>query len=134
AEADSGGPPGAAGPPPPTPPADTLPPPVGGRQQRASTEALRRLAADPSVRQSEAGRRLLQWLHSHVVLDDTWQRHIEAVPPHRAGTVAEVALQSSRVWKRFGEELTRRKFQGHSAGTDTADRTDPRNRPPHLGS
>ncbi|WP_258037122.1 MULTISPECIES: ParB/RepB/Spo0J family partition protein [unclassified Streptomyces] len=92
--------------------------PAAIRHHRTSAEALRRLAADPSIRHTEAGRRLLQWLHAHVLLDDSWQRHVDAVPAHRISTIADAALQCSRIWKRFAEELARRKFSGPPTEVD----------------
>ncbi|WP_338018291.1 transcriptional regulator [Streptomyces taklimakanensis] len=109
----------AAAPPGPTRPADGprprpaglaagTPGPVG--RTRHSLETLRRLAADPSLRHSESGRHLLRWLHTHFVVDDAWRQQADAVPAHCTATVAELALQCSHTWRRFAEELSRRRL------------------------
>ncbi|GHJ96531.1 hypothetical protein SNE510_60500 [Streptomyces sp. NE5-10] len=77
---------------------------------RGSMELLRRLAGDPSLRHSESGRHFLRWLHTHVMVDEAWRRQAAAVPPHCTDTVAELALQCSQVWKRFAEDLARRRL------------------------
>lgn len=88
------------------PAAETVPFPRG----RSSTETLRRLANDPSLRHSEAGRQFLRWLHTHILLDDTWRKVSTAVPAHCASTVAELAMQCANTWKRFAEDLARRRL------------------------
>lgn len=96
-----------------------IPPPAAGSTSgparpaatRGSLDLLRRLAADPSLRDSEAGRDFLRWLHAHFFTDEAWRRRIDAVPPHCTDTVAEVALKCSDIWLRFARELSdRRKF------------------------
>ncbi|MCE7079508.1 ParB/RepB/Spo0J family partition protein [Streptomyces sp. ST2-7A] len=111
-------------------------PGAGGRGQhvRRSVETLHRLAGDPSMRHTEAGRRMLHWLHTRAVLDDDWRLHIDAVPTHRTATIAEIALQCSRSWKRFADELTGRKFTKTSVPNETRKTSENRNHPPHLGS
>ncbi|GAA3500051.1 ParB N-terminal domain-containing protein [Streptomyces prasinosporus] len=82
----------------------------GAGRTRGPLETLRRLAGDPSLRHSESGRRFLRWLHTHFVLDEAWRQQADAVPPHCTDTVAELALQCSNAWKRFAEELSRRRL------------------------
>ncbi|WP_331717787.1 transcriptional regulator (plasmid) [Streptomyces zaomyceticus] len=85
--------------------------PAGGTgSSRGSMELLRRLAGDPSLRHSESGRHFLRWLHTHVMVDEAWRRQAAAIPPHCTDTVAELALQCSHVWKRFAEDLARRRL------------------------
>ncbi|MFF5160750.1 ParB/RepB/Spo0J family partition protein [Streptomyces sp. NPDC000348] len=81
-------------------------------RSRTSLEMLRKLASDPSLRHSESGRHFLRWLHDHFVVDDSWRQWMEAVPPHSAATLAELALQCSRTWKRFAEDLASRRLEG----------------------
>ncbi|GHG83246.1 hypothetical protein GCM10018779_66260 [Streptomyces griseocarneus] len=69
---------------------------------------LRRLAGDPSLRQSESGRELLRWLHTQVVMSDDWKRRMDAVPPHCADAVAELARQCSDTWRHIAREMLRR--------------------------
>lgn len=101
----------AAGRPPEAHPAGAVP--ASGRT-RTSLETLRRLAGDPSLRHSESGRHFLRWLHTHFVVDDAWRQQIGTVPPHCTDAVAELAIQCSNAWKRFAEDLARRRL------TDTA--------------
>lgn len=84
-------------------------PALAGRA-RFSLETLHKLTRDPSLRHSESGRRLLRWLCVHFILDDTWRQHMESVPSHCTATMAELALQYSGAWKRFAEELSRRRL------------------------
>ena len=84
---------------------------VGGpHRSRGSLETLRRLADDPSLRHSESGRQFLRWLHTHFVVDEGWRRQADAIPAHCTETVAELALQCSHAWKRFAEDLSRRRL------------------------
>lgn len=83
--------------------------PVHPAATRSSLDLLRSLAADPSLRDSEAGRDFLRWLHAHFFTDEAWRRRIGAVPPHCTDTVAEVALKCSDIWLRFAQELSDRR-------------------------
>ncbi|GHG38711.1 ParB/RepB/Spo0J family partition protein [Streptomyces zaomyceticus] len=96
----------------PAPPAaaTAVAPAAGNGGSRGSMELLRRLAGDPSLRHSESGRHFLRWLHTHVMVDEAWRRQAAAVPPHCTDTVAELALQCSHAWKRFAEDLARRRL------------------------
>ncbi|SEE68149.1 Chromosome segregation protein Spo0J, contains ParB-like nuclease domain [Streptomyces sp. 2231.1] len=84
--------------------------PSGSNRTRGSLETLRRLAGDPSLRHSESGRQFLRWLHTHFIVDEAWRQQADAVPPHCTGTVAELALQCAGAWKRFAEDLDRRRL------------------------
>ncbi|WP_406464755.1 streptomycin biosynthesis protein [Streptomyces sp. NBC_01622] len=68
-----------------------------------------RLCKDPSLRMTEAGRALLQMLSVPVVLQgDKTQHFVEAVPGHRATSVALAARGCARRWLDFAELLERR--------------------------
>ncbi|MFI9203862.1 ParB N-terminal domain-containing protein [Streptomyces sp. NPDC053048] len=82
--------------------------PYGRSGTRDPHFTLRRLAGDPSLRQSEAGRELLRWLHTQVVTGDDWKKRMDAVPPHCADAVAELARQCSDTWQEIARELGRR--------------------------
>lgn len=84
--------------------------PSGTNRSRGSLETLRRLAGDPSLRQSDSGRQFLRWLHTHFVVDEAWRQQADAIPAHCTDTVAELALQCSNAWKRFAEDLGRRRL------------------------
>ncbi|MFJ3906138.1 ParB/RepB/Spo0J family partition protein [Streptomyces sp. NPDC090025] len=112
--AHSPGPVGAPAAPAATDPTVTDPgapdPTAAAGRSRGSMELLRRLSGDPSLRHSESGRHFLRWLHTHVMVDEAWRRQAAVVPPHCTDTVAELALQCSHVWKRFAEDLARRRL------------------------
>ncbi|MFD3728525.1 ParB/RepB/Spo0J family partition protein [Streptomyces sp. NPDC058671] len=82
----------------------------GSSRSRGSLETLRRLAGDPSLRHSESGRQFLRWLHTHFVVDEAWRQQADAIPAHCTDTVAELALHCSHAWKRFAEDLGRRRL------------------------
>lgn len=79
----------------------------GGRpdELRPDGAVLAGLKQDPYLRDSEHGRRLLGWLDTHLVRVDDWVRVAEAVPPHCAYPVAELAAGCARAWSRIAEEL-----------------------------
>ncbi|AYV33059.1 Transcriptional regulator NovG (plasmid) [Streptomyces sp. ADI95-16] len=93
-------------------PVPAVPAQLMSGRSRTSLETLRRLATDPSLRHSESGRQFLRWLHTHFVVDDAWRQQADAVPPHCTDAVAELAIQCSNSWKRFAEELSRRRISG----------------------
>ncbi|MGR6975168.1 ParB/RepB/Spo0J family partition protein [Streptomyces cynarae] len=83
---------------------------AGFGRTRGSLETLRRLAGDPALRHSESGRRFLRWLHTHFLVDEAWRQQSAAVPPHCTDSVAELALQCAGAWKRFADDLSRRRL------------------------
>ncbi|RII06875.1 Transcriptional regulator NovG [Streptomyces sp. YIM 130001] len=88
--------------------------PQRGRPQagpaRSALDLMGALASDPSLRNSEAGRDFVRWLHAHFFTDDAWRRRIEAVPPHHSETVANIAMKCADTWRRFAQELGDRKI------------------------
>ncbi|MEV0887807.1 ParB/RepB/Spo0J family partition protein [Streptomyces microflavus] len=112
---DSPVPPPSASPAPPLPAAGAAP---AALRTRTSLETLRRLSGDPSLRHSESGRHFLRWLHTHFMADEAWRQQADVVPPHCTDAVVELALHCSNAWKRFADDLTRRRL------TDTATTTD----------
>ncbi|MCZ0983629.1 hypothetical protein O1L60_43400 [Streptomyces diastatochromogenes] len=44
------------------------------------------------------------------MLDEAWRQQADAIPAHCTDTVAELALHCSNVWKRFAEDLGRRRL------------------------
>ncbi|HEU5160908.1 MAG TPA: ParB/RepB/Spo0J family partition protein [Streptosporangiaceae bacterium] len=66
---------------------------------------LNSLARDPSLKQTDAGRELLRWLHTHVVSTGDWDRLLAAVPPYRLKSLATLALLCGDVWHQFAQEL-----------------------------
>ncbi|MEV6923837.1 ParB/RepB/Spo0J family partition protein [Dactylosporangium sp. NPDC051485] len=68
-------------------------------------ESLRR---DPSLRLKESGRAVLRVLGAHAVIAAGPQAFIEAVPPHCAGLVADVAAGYAVAWQRVADVIRQR--------------------------
>lgn len=81
-------------------------------ETRDGRTILQSLMKDPSLRHTNTGRELLRWLCIHVITADTWPGLIEAVPPHCAEVVAELARQCARTWGQFAHELHQRTRAG----------------------
>jgi len=76
---------------------------------------LESLVQDPAIRQSESGRGLLRWLHSHVVRGADVSQFVESVPPHRTESVVALAEHCAGVWHRIADNLAaERKVDDHS--------------------
>jgi hypothetical protein len=69
--------------------------------------ALHILRHDPSLRLSETGRALLQWLGVYAI-DDSRDDMVDAIPEHCLGIVVELARSCAENWARLGEDLERR--------------------------
>ncbi len=67
---------------------------------------LKKLSRDPSLRQQEAGRRLLVLLQSYSTGPRNLNDLIDVVPPHCTVHVKQVALQVAQMWLDFAEEIT----------------------------
>jgi ParB-like chromosome segregation protein Spo0J len=65
----------------------------------------RRLCRDPALRQSEAGRRLLRLLGLLLMSSEEWNALAGAVPAHRTGVVADLALECARTWQSFAGQV-----------------------------
>lgn len=72
------------------------------------TTVLPRLLRDPSLRQSENGRRLLRLLQLNAVGPGEWSAAISAIPPHRTATIADLARNYGRMWLDLAGELDKR--------------------------
>jgi ParB-like chromosome segregation protein Spo0J len=87
--------------------------PVDKRKTRAAEDKedidtraiLHSLAKDPALKQTEAGRELLRWLHTHVIGTGDWDRLLGAVPHYRLKSLATLALLCGDVWHQFAHEL-----------------------------
>ncbi|SDZ35790.1 Chromosome segregation protein Spo0J, contains ParB-like nuclease domain [Amycolatopsis xylanica] len=86
--------------------------PFGRTTADDTASTLQSLRKDPSLRFTEAGRRLLRWLDGHALRpdDDAWV--VPSVPPHCAVLIAEIARQYAEMWHGFAEVLEQR---GHEA-------------------
>lgn len=77
-----------------------------GRAAEVDHEAiLRSLARDPAMKQTEAGRALLRWLHTPLIWTRDWSSVVSAVPAYRIKSVAALARECGEAWHRFAHEL-----------------------------
>lgn len=91
--------------------------PVTPRQRSGSEETpcrvdtdeiLQVLRRDPVLRNSDWGRTLLRWLHSHGESVEAWSSYVDVVPPHHIDHVVQMARQFASDWSGFASSLERR--------------------------
>lgn len=84
-------------------------PPDRASHQRSSAERWRMayqvLRQDPSVRMTETGRFLLRLLDMNLIQADEWERLTDNVPPHRAESVAALAVECAKTWHDFAARV-----------------------------
>jgi ParB-like chromosome segregation protein Spo0J len=68
---------------------------------------LAKLAADPTLRLTDGGRRLLGLLTAHSIPVDHREQLVRSVPAHAASMVSEVARACARAWTEFADQLER---------------------------
>jgi hypothetical protein len=66
---------------------------------------LQSLLRDPALKQTDAGRALLRWLHAHIISRGDWDPLVSAVPPYRLKSLASLARKCGDVWHQFAYEL-----------------------------
>jgi hypothetical protein len=69
---------------------------------------LHNLSRDPSLRFTDSGRTLLRWLFAHAKGPDGWEEVVDAIPPHCAYIVAEIARGCAESWSAFAAQLEER--------------------------
>jgi len=69
---------------------------------------LHSLIRDPALKQTDAGRELLRWLHSHVVRREEWDPLITSIPAYRLQSLATLARQCGNIWYQLAHELENR--------------------------
>nr|WP_030318148.1 ParB/RepB/Spo0J family partition protein [Streptomyces flavochromogenes] len=74
--------------------------------RQATLESLRN---DPSIRFNDAGRELLRLLNLSSVEQASLERIVNHVPPHWAGTVAELIRNNAEAWTAFAAALEQRR-------------------------
>jgi ParB-like chromosome segregation protein Spo0J len=87
-----------------------------GHNQRPTCEAapkdlawsLRQVAKDPSVRYTDTGRALMQWLNIHACEPAHMLGLIDKMPPHCAYLIANIARACARKWNDVAISLERR--------------------------
>ncbi|WP_055599446.1 ParB/RepB/Spo0J family partition protein [Streptomyces aureus] len=77
-----------------------------GFDRQATLESLRN---DPSIRFNNAGRELLRLLNLSSVEQASLERIVNHVPPHWAGTVAELIRNNAEAWTAFAAALEQRR-------------------------
>ncbi|WP_159394926.1 ParB/RepB/Spo0J family partition protein [Streptomyces sp. 2323.1] len=75
-------------------------------RERSQT-TLAALIQDPSLRMTETGRFLLRLLELHLGRTQEWEQALANVPPHRAGSVADLAGECAKAWLDFQERVVR---------------------------
>ncbi|MFF2510443.1 ParB/RepB/Spo0J family partition protein [Streptomyces sp. NPDC058086] len=78
---------------------------VASRQAKL---AVKSLAADPSLRFTESGRALLRLLLARVVEAEELEVFLDSIPPHCAGTMADLARDMASTWGQFSHQLRKR--------------------------
>lgn len=63
------------------------------------------LRRDPSLKYTEQGRFLIRKLDACMFEGDGWRAFIDAVPPHQAMDVAELARSLAALWQTIADEL-----------------------------
>ncbi|MFJ7414570.1 ParB/RepB/Spo0J family partition protein [Streptomyces sp. NPDC098077] len=77
--------------------------------------AVRRLRADPSLRFTEVGRKLLCMLGGSAAQpQDDWAEMASSLPIHCAPVIAELARHHAESWQLLAESLTERLNAGHA--------------------
>jgi len=89
--------------------------PAGARDLARS---LHQLSKDPSVRYTESGRALLQWLEAHARGPGPVAALIDTVPSHCGYLIADIARTCSRQWQELATALDQRLRAGHTASRD----------------
>lgn len=66
---------------------------------------LQILSRDPSIRFSANGRKMLDWLYTHMADLNGWQNLVHEVPAHSAYLLVEMARGCANEWTGFAEHL-----------------------------
>ncbi|MFH9419149.1 transcriptional regulator [Streptomyces sp. NPDC017529] len=75
---------------------------------RPSTATLEKLMRDPSLRQSELGRRLLRMFKENVQGAKDMTDIVASVPSHCIELIIQLSRHNSQIWEDFAQELNRR--------------------------
>ncbi|MEV0373369.1 transcriptional regulator [Streptomyces sp. NPDC050636] len=73
-----------------------------------STATLEKLMRDPSLRQSELGRRLLRMFKENVLGAKDMNDIVASVPSHCLELIIQLSRHNSQIWEDFAQELNRR--------------------------
>ncbi|MFF4363760.1 transcriptional regulator [Streptomyces sp. NPDC001604] len=90
------------------PPRDDCPVPNLSEVGPQSTATLEKLMRDPSLRQSELGRRLLRMFRENVLGAKDMTDIVASVPSHCIELIIQLSRHNSLIWDEFAQELKRR--------------------------
>ncbi len=91
-----------------SPTRDPLPVPPPPLMGPPSTATLEKLMRDPSLRQSELGRRLLRMFKENVLGAKDMTDICASVPSHCIELIIQLSRHNSQIWEDFAQELNRR--------------------------
>lgn len=89
-------------------PRDPMPVPNPAMMGPPSTATLEKLMRDPSLRQSELGRRLLRMFKENVLGAKEMTDICASVPSHCIEMIIQLSRHNSQIWEDFAQELNRR--------------------------
>ncbi len=101
--------------------------PQSAEAHQALKRLLSSLRVDPSLRMTEKGRLLLQWLSILTFDAEELQQFVDSIPAHRLLSVAQLAQECSMTWRRLSAELQRRIGDVHESCADA-----PSSQPEHT--
>ncbi|WP_405163123.1 ParB N-terminal domain-containing protein [Nocardia sp. NBC_01499] len=84
-------------------------------QWASTADVLRQLRGDPSLRFTDAGRKLLRWLETPFDNGADWGSVVHNIPSHCAPSIAKLARQHSRGWQQLAYLLDQRSETESSA-------------------
>ncbi|OKH96197.1 ParB/RepB/Spo0J family partition protein [Streptomyces uncialis] len=64
-----------------------------------------KMAKDPTIRYTEAGKEFLQWMALHANDPDGWREFVSSIPEHWQSVIAPIAESIGREWSTFAERL-----------------------------
>ncbi|MEV0660664.1 ParB N-terminal domain-containing protein [Actinomadura luteofluorescens] len=75
-------------------------------------ELLTKIQCDPSLRFSDAGRKVIRWLYRHSVQPEPCEHLATDIPDHWAMPIADLARECAAAWIVLAERLERRHNSG----------------------
>jgi ParB-like chromosome segregation protein Spo0J len=79
-----------------------------------------KLAGDPSLRYTEAGRAFMRWMDTHMTDTGQWRAFADSIPSHWLDDISFVAEQASEEWRVFAEHLRSRRAEPSRTECDSA--------------
>lgn len=93
---------------------EPVPSQIGPQRGRPGVQALPwpqiapKLAGDPSLKYTEAGRAFMRWMTTHAANTSQWREFADAIPAHWLDDLSSVADQASEEWRDFADYLRNR--------------------------